>query len=579
MNKSLPSSNNRKSSKELSEQLTRGDFKPSRYMRARRPELFSDSTVESQSLLSRQLFEYHLDTLTSRKEETVFEHFARKLSEREICPNLLPQTGPTGGGDSKTDSENYPVAKAIAMRWFEGDPETAAAQRWAFAFSAMKKWRPKIISDVEKIAGTKRGYSRVFFITNQFVKDKDRAALEDELKLKYGFDVRILDRTWIVDCVFAHDRIELAIETLGLDAELRPNRIIGPRDLTNERRLEELEKEIDDPRRYVNAQYHLAEDCLQAALCARNLERARVDVEGRFERAQRIAQEVGYPQQLLRVSYNRAWTCFWWYDDLKEFLRHYAVVEELALKSDSAEDLQWLVNLWQLLNSSCRSERLDSGKCQLEQHTESLINHLESLGQDQSRVNNSHQARTELIFIKLARQVPESDAVGPLLLELRDAIRKARGLISFPFEPLPRIVEELGNVFTDLPEYDELLEEATTTAQERLSQQEAGRMLLARGIQKLRANRPYEAIVYFGRAQQSLAMRESRWEISESLFMCGSAYEAGGLFWAARANVLSALNQVLGEHRDTGFVAPRAVTCVQKSLSGLKFNWVVWPAR
>jgi hypothetical protein len=75
-------------------------------------------------------------------------------------------------------------------------------------------------------------------------------------------------------------------------------------------------------------------------------------------------------------------------------------------------------------------------------------------------------------------------------------------------------VEELGNVFTDLPEYDELLEEATSTARERLSQQEAGRMLLARGIQKLRANRPYEAIVYFGRAQQSLAMRESRWEIA-----------------------------------------------------------------
>jgi hypothetical protein len=31
-------------------------------------------------------------------------------------------------------------------------------------------------------------------------------------------------------------------------------------------------------------------------------------------------------------------------------------------------------------------------------------------------------------------------------------------------------VEELGNVFTDLPEYDELLEEATSTARERLSQ-------------------------------------------------------------------------------------------------------------
>jgi hypothetical protein len=564
MNRRKPLSGKPKSSKELSEQLTKGEFRPSKYMRARRPELFSDSTVESQSLLGHELFEYHLETLTSRKEETKFEHFARRLCEREICPNLLPQTGPTGGGDSKTDSENYPVAKSIAMRWYEGDPAASAEQRWAFAFSAMKKWRPKVISDVAKIAGTERGYSKVFFVTNQFVKDKDRAALEAELKLKHGFEVRIFDRTWIVNCVFEHDRIELAIETLGLDVELRPRKMTGPRDLSNERRLEQLEKEIDDPLRYAGAQYHLVEDCLQAALLARNLELPRIDVEGRFERAQRIAQEVNYPQQLLRVSYNRAWTCFWWYDDLKEFLRHYALVEEFALKSSSAEDLQWLVNLWQLLNSSCRSGRLDPSQCQLEQHTQALIDSLEALGQERNRVNNSHHARTELIFIKLARQAPDSEAVGPLLLELRDAIREARGLISYPFEPLPRIVEELGNVFTDLPEYDELLEEATSTARERLSQQEAGRMLLARGIQKLRANRPYEAIVYFGRAQQSLAMRESRWEISESLFMCGSAYEAGGLFWAARANVLGSLNQVLSEYWDHGFIAPRAATCAQK---------------
>lgn len=564
MNRRKPSSDKPKSSKELSEQLTKHEFRPSEYMRARRPELFSDSTAESQSLLGRELFEYHLETLTSRKEETKFEHFARRLCEREICPNLLPQTGPTGGGDSKTDSENYPVAKSIAMRWYKGDPAASAEQRWAFAFSAMKKWRPKVISDVAKIAGTKRGYSKVFFVTNQFVKDKDRAALEAELKLRHGFEVRIFDRTWIVNCVFEHDRTELAIETLGLDVELRPCKITGPRDLSNERRLEILEKEIDDPLRYAGAQYHLVEDCLQAALLARNLELSRIDVEGRFERAQRIAQDVNYPQQLLRVSYNRAWTCFWWYDDLKEFLRHYALVEEFALKSSSSEDMQWLVNLWQLLNSSCRSGRLDPSECQLEQHTQVLIDSLEALGQEQNRVNNSHHARTELIFIKLARQALGGEAVGPLLLELRDAIRRARGLISYPFEPLPKIVEELGNIFTDLPEYDELLDEATSTAGERLGQHKAGRMLLARGIQKLRANRPYEAIVYLGRAQQSLAMRESRWEISESLFMCGSAYEAGGLFWAARANVLGSLNQVLGDYWDNGFIAPQAAICAQK---------------
>ena len=69
------------------------EFKPSEYMRARRPELFSDSiTVEEEPLLGREVFEYHLDTLTSRKQEYEFEHFARRLAERELCPNLIPQT-------------------------------------------------------------------------------------------------------------------------------------------------------------------------------------------------------------------------------------------------------------------------------------------------------------------------------------------------------------------------------------------------------------------------------------------------------------------------------------------------------
>ena len=77
-------------------------------MRKRRPDQFSDSEGEIVEDLDRRLFEYQLETLTSRGEEKQFEHFCRLLLERTICPNLLPQTGPTGGGDSKVDSETYP---------------------------------------------------------------------------------------------------------------------------------------------------------------------------------------------------------------------------------------------------------------------------------------------------------------------------------------------------------------------------------------------------------------------------------------------------------------------------------------
>ena len=122
---------------------------PSDLMRARHPDLFSDTTVEEVERLPKPVFEYHLDSLTSRKQEYEFEYFCRKLAEKEICPNLRPQTGPTGGGDSKVDTETYPVAEEIALRWWSGSP-AAGAERWAFAFSAKKAWKAKIVSDLNK---------------------------------------------------------------------------------------------------------------------------------------------------------------------------------------------------------------------------------------------------------------------------------------------------------------------------------------------------------------------------------------------------------------------------------------------
>ena len=144
---------------------------PRDLMRARHPDLFSDTTIHEKPKLPKPVFEYHLDTLTNRKEEYVFEHFCRKLAEQVLCPNLRVQTGPTGGGDSKVDTETYPVADTIAERWWIGSP-AAGSERWAFAFSAKKTWLPKLRSDIKSIMSTNRTYSLIYFFTNQFVSDK-----------------------------------------------------------------------------------------------------------------------------------------------------------------------------------------------------------------------------------------------------------------------------------------------------------------------------------------------------------------------------------------------------------------------
>lgn len=129
---------------------------PYDFLKLRRPEKFSDSIIISQAKLDKDFFDYYLDSLTSKSKEKSFELFCKRLAEFEICPNLLPQTGPTGGGDSKVDSETYPVSDNIALTWYGSVGREASSERWAFAFSAKKDWNSKIKSDVINIISTGR---------------------------------------------------------------------------------------------------------------------------------------------------------------------------------------------------------------------------------------------------------------------------------------------------------------------------------------------------------------------------------------------------------------------------------------
>ena len=90
---------------------------PITFMRSRHPDLYSDSETVSRPQLTEDILEYRLQTLTNRNQETAFAYFARRLAQKEICPNLRPQTGPVGGGDSKVDSETIPVSCDIADVW------------------------------------------------------------------------------------------------------------------------------------------------------------------------------------------------------------------------------------------------------------------------------------------------------------------------------------------------------------------------------------------------------------------------------------------------------------------------------
>ncbi|WP_148654598.1 hypothetical protein [Paraburkholderia caribensis] len=548
------------------EQSSRQDkqLSPSSFMRARRPELYSDSvSVEEQGLTKNQL-EFHLDTLTQRKEEIRFEHFCRRLAEKELCPNLLPQTGPTGGGDSKADSETYPVAESIAERWYEGDPKRAATERWAFAFSAKAKWKPKVEADVRKIAETERGYTLVYFITNQAVSDRNRSLTEDELRKQWNLDVRILDRTWIVDRIVQNNRWSIVYQTLDVDAPVgRAGAKTGPLDTQREQELAELEKLIEDTERYVGAGWQLFEECIQSALIVRALGKSRMEVDGRFSRALRLAEKHKSDRQRFLAYYHMAWTANWWFDDHAELDRLYDLAEPLALDSDYIWDLDKLGNLlqvgiaWLRVSGSGQREVWDA-------RTTRLREGLVRWAMDAMRPTSALWARTQLLFLDLNASVDNVEQTASILRQMKAVLAEAEGHIDYPADIVARIIEELSEVLDGGDELDEVFEVAVELRAKRVGRGKEGEMRLRRGLQKLSAGKSYDAIRQCAAAQTLLVQEEHRDTFIRAVGATGLAYESAGLLWAARANVIVALDRTMYQYSKNGTIEPLALSLLRK---------------
>lgn len=531
---------------------------PKEFLKARRPERFSDSLTEDVADVDRSMLEYHLDTLTSRSQETEFEEFARSLIKKEICPNLLPQTGPTGGGDSKVDSETYPVADELALAWHVGTKSKAASERWAFAFSAKKQWRGKLKSDIAKIAATGRGYTRAFFVTNQYVSDKKRADLEDELRESHKLDVRILDRTWILDAVFDHGRQDLAIEKLGVSSNIRQHVRLGPRDYQRKGELERFESRIEEQASQGNLNFVTVDDCINAAITSREMELPESEVTGKFDRAERMAAKYGSQRQKICCAYERAWTNYFWFEDIPKCVELYGIVEDLVMNNQNIKDLELLSNLWTILQGHTQLfQHFDS-------HTEVLIDQLEVISMNEDAPSAALQARASLTMIAMIRDMANDKPLDPHLSDFSEIIKGSDALPGFPFLSLSEILSFLGNILGHLPEFISLHDELVEVVAKRKSDVEGARFLLQRAEQQLDLDRPVDAISSVGKALHRLAKEESRNDFYHALHICARAYEKIGLLWAARGTLLMLVSVLMSDLWNYEDVTSSQAICIRR---------------
>lgn len=514
---------------------------PRELHKQRHPDFFSDSISEELTELADTLLDYHLGTLTTRSQEADFERFACELCSREVCPNLLPTTGPTGGGDSKADTETFPVSETLAMAWYVGMPDKAAKERWAFAISAKAAWLPKLKSDIKKIVETGRAYTQIIFVTNQTIAARKRAAEEDSLKKQYNVEVRILDRTWIIERVFKGKHTQLAIDELRISGLTKQHERTGPNDAQRIAELEVAEKQIlalTIERRFSPGLVDLAFD---AADICRSLEKPRGVIDGSYARLDRFALEYGTQRQQVESAYQWAWTLFWWLEDVDEFKKQYEVVEARAKDSDNVFDLERLSNLWTLLFPITADALLDSPESLWwQERTQILHENLERLTKIEDRPSVALQARTLGLIMKLTVRL-KSDAVNldDVYVELTEVINTADGLVGFPLRSLVEVLELVGNVVADSVAFDTLFDTVVDASSKREGEVRAALLILKRGKQLLDQDKLVKAIALIGQALGRLYKHETRAQIVFALALLSSAYERIGLLWAARGAALS----------------------------------------
>lgn len=528
---------------------------PSAFMRSLRPELYSDSTDKASYRLESPVLEYQLDTITSRNQHQAFELFCRKLCERTICPNLRPQTGPEGGGDGKVDSETYPVADELSL-FFIGEP-SAGRERWAFAFSAKEKWKEKIRSDVSGIIDTGRQYDRIICVTSRAAKSKDRLDLEEELKNKYNVKVTIHDRNWIAKEIIENDRKDIAFNYLGVGEAKNDPFNLGPTDYSRAKQLRDIEAALDDPQAFAGMGTQSASEALIAAKLSRNLEKPRIETDGRFARAIRIAKAQGTERQILESRYEHIWSAFWWFDDVYFLQEHYPDFEKDVLATNHTITLEFLCNLNQLFVNCVIHGLLTREEAQLDERGDRIRAVLVLMAADKERPNNALEARTLLAVACINRIVLDDtpNALTEVWRDFSSIIDDAGGLAEFNASRLEKMVDLGGHMAGNDPDYTLLIEKLADFVSTRKSEGEGAIILLNRA-RKLDVEHSLDIVRLLGKATLRLTKKEYSGYLIEALYILSVAYQSAGLPWAARSAAIFAVSSAVIEGELAGEIPP-----------------------
>tara|TARA_R110000744_G_scaffold227271_3_gene345522 strand:- start:5243 stop:8467 length:3225 start_codon:yes stop_codon:yes gene_type:complete len=541
---------------------------PSQFYRKLRPENFSDSEIVETSILPKEVLAFELEKITTNQKENQFETLARKMAEKLVAPNLIPQVGPTGGGDGKTDSETYPVSKSISDRWFIPDNGWNKDEKWAIAISAKATWKSKLKDDIKSILSTKREYTRIYFITNQTPSSKKKKDAQDEFIAEFKIDVVILDGKWVLESTYSSNLVNLVVDSLNLSSSFKNEETsLGSNDTRREKELIEIEKNISNPNRYSEYDFQLVEDAIESAILTRQLEKPRAELEGRFDRAEKLLFKIDNLGQKIRLKYQKAWTYVNYYDDYKSFLIEYTELKKLIPSYITTSSLEFYSTLFTLLrNVHLHDNKSISEDLFLKEEKEfhSFFNKISS---QKIITSVSLAAKMYLCITKCFDFHNKENKLKDLFLQMKTIFIDAENRLEFPFEHFQKMTNVFGNIFVDSEEFDDLYDTIAKISEGRTSEKQAGQLYLNRAGQKMAREKYREALVYFGKAIFKLSKNESQYGFYLASVGLSQAYEQLGLFNASYSSKVAAVSILLKPWFDEGNLDPKLLELVDNLLS------------
>lgn len=502
-------------------------MEPKDLLKKLHPNQFSDSKRVEKVNCPQDLLDYKLSILSEKNMQFNFEDLVRKLMEREVCPNLIEETGPASGGDGKVDTENYPVSKDLQKFWYFGVNEDN--DKWAVAISLKKEWKSKCNSDIAKIIKTDRNYKKIYFVSNQVISNKKREKYQDEKKKETGIDIIIFDRTWLLDKLLKDSNIDL-IKEINISTPLIEKEI-GPNDLKKIKRRDEIEKKLLEFAQNKIINQKVVDLAIESAIISRDLEEDESVVIGKFERAIRFAEEKGNINAKRDILYNIAWYYHWWLNNETGFQKYYDLYEKEVLKDGNIDEIIKLSNLWILAYTRAKRNKKD-----VNSKTQNILKLLQDKKDLKSKVIQLESESRECII-----KILLDESVDDQFIALQKISEEASRFKEFDYVVLAKMVENLLEVYSDNANYNQLYDLVTEKLSDRSADIQKAEMYLKKAKMLSKNGERYDAISLLGKCLTLLYKEESSGKLVEAYINIGANFESVGLLYAAKNYYIAAI--------------------------------------